>query len=105
MSVGCLISHWAYKPDKETLNGAQIDLLLDREDDAITICEIKYSSEPFVLDKSYAKVLLNKLEAFETQQKKTKQVFLILITPFGLKKNAWSEELIHDTIVLEDLFD
>ena len=41
--------------------GAQVDLLIDRNDDAITICEIKYTDEPFVINKTYALQLQNKL--------------------------------------------
>ena len=44
---------------------------------------------------------MNKLEVFEKQPK---QVFLVLISTFGVKKNTWSEELISDTVTLEDLF-
>lgn len=76
-------------------------MLLDRDDDAITICEIKHSSAHFVIDKSYAKNLMNKLEVFEKQPK---QVFLVFISTFGVKKNTWAEELINDTVTLEDLF-
>ncbi len=102
-TVGCLVSHFTHKAVKDEKDscGVQIDLLLDRDDDAITICEIKHSSVPFIIDKSYAKNLMNKLEVFEKQPK---QVFLVLISTFGVKKNTWSEELISDTVTLEDLF-
>ena len=46
-----------------------MDLLIDREDAAVTICEIKYSSTSFLIDKSYAKNLMNKVEAFEKEPK------------------------------------
>ena len=43
---------WRYVPQKDTaFNGAQIDLLFDRDDDTITICEIKHCDQPFVIDK------------------------------------------------------
>ena len=45
--------------------GAQIDLLFDREDKTITVCEIKYSAQPFIIDKQYAKELLNKIKIFQ----------------------------------------
>lgn len=83
---------------------AQIDLLLDRADGAITICEIKYSKNIYSLDKSYAKKLANRLELFEKQAKPNKQLFLALITTQGLKKGLWSEDLIDQVVTLKDLF-
>ena len=41
-------------------DGAQIDLYIDRNDDAITLCEIKYTNEPFIIDKQYAQELIKK---------------------------------------------
>src|SRR5262249_38225205 len=43
---------WKFVPAKKSQEqGAQIDLLFDRDDDSITICEIKYTQEPFSIDK------------------------------------------------------
>ncbi len=64
----------------------------------------KLTVNPFVIDKSYAKVLLNKLEVFEKQLNMPKQVFIAMISVAGLKKNAWSQELIHGIVTIKDLF-
>ena len=54
-----IATSWRYIPRKKSLdNGAQIDLLFDRMDGAVTICEIKYSAKPFVINKQYAKNLV-----------------------------------------------
>ncbi len=99
------MGNWKYIPKVgENEQGTQIDLLLDRYDKAITICEIKYSSEPFSIDKSYAKNLMNKVEVFQKQTGTQKQIFIALITTMGLKQNLWSEELINDVVELKDLF-
>ena len=59
ISPAAVANAWRYVPKTKTDNsgGAQIDLLFDRLDDAITICEIKYSEKPFVINKQYAKNL------------------------------------------------
>ena len=103
--TGCLVSHWKHhaKPRAKT-SGTQIDLLLDRNDDAITICEIKNSSQPFIIDKNYAKILMNKLAIFQNETKTKKQIFLAIISASGLKKNVWSEELVNQVVELKDLF-
>lgn len=104
-AVGCLIGNWKYIPAHQSKEkGAQIDLLFDRQDGAITVCEIKYSSKIFSLDKDYAKNLLNKMEVFQKQTKTKKQIFLAMIATLGLKRNVWSEDLVHNIIELHDLF-
>lgn len=103
--VGCLLGNWRYIPNKgKEQRGAQIDLLLDRNDNVITICEIKYSNTNFTVDKDYAKELANKVALFQSQTKTKKQIFLAMITVEGLKQNIWSEDLVTNIIALQDLF-
>lgn len=105
LSQTAMPSTWRYVPRKDTNDhGAQIDLLFDRDDDAITICEIKYCDELFVLTKEYYIKLQKKLEIFRKITKTTKQLFVCLITTYGLKKNQYSEELITNIVVFNDLF-
>ena len=72
---------WRFVPKaKETKEeiqqeGAQIDLLFDRLDGAITLCEIKCSDNQFAIDKSYAQELLKKMEVFRKQTRTKKQLF------------------------------
>lgn len=103
--IGCKIGSWQYLSKKGSdSDGVQIDLLFDRQDGTITICEIKYSGQPFVIDKGYAKILMKKLDIFEKHQKTSKQIFLALITTAPLKASLWSEELVHNQVTLEDFF-
>lgn len=103
--TACLVSNWRYIPSSgKNENGAQIDLLIDRADNAITLCEIKYSSQFFLIDKSEGKNIMNKLDVFQRQSQTKKQIFVALITTEGLKKNLWSDELIHHQVILKDLF-
>lgn len=104
--IGCFISHWRYQSSLYNLkeSGAEVDLLLDREDGAITLCEIKYTSHPFFIDKTIAMSLIKKVDVFNEQIKSKKQIFLSMISAAGLKENLWSQELIHGSVSLEDLF-
>lgn len=96
---------WRYVPrTKSKDEGAQIDLLFDRPDNSITICEIKCSDTPFAIDKSYAQELRRKLDVFKKQTRIQKQLFLVMITTFGLKPTLYSEELITDQVTLDALF-
>lgn len=106
LSPTAMPSVWRYVPRKDSNeSGAQIDLLFDRDDDAITICEIKYSSEPFVLTKEYAEKLKQKCEVFKKVTRTKKQLFIVLITTHGIKQNKYSDELISNVVKLEDLFE
>ncbi len=102
------ISSWQCKSDQKIKDsrGAQIDLLIDRNDDAITLCEIKYTEQPFSIDKSYAENLKNKIKMFTEKTKTQKQIFLSFISANGLVSNSYSKELVSGKVVkLEDLFD
>jgi len=84
-------------------SGAQIDLVIDRNDHVINLCEIKYTAEECTIDKDGDRVLRNKIGAFvqETRTKKTIQT--TMITTFGLKQNQYSG-MINTQVVLDDLF-
>ena len=94
-------STW-YSVDKTTK--AQIDLVIDRRDGIINICEMKFSMKPFVIDKKYAEELRHKIETFREQTKTTKSTFLTMITAFGLQKNEHSNAWVQSSISLNELF-
>jgi uncharacterized protein len=105
LSPTAIPNTWRYVPLKNSPEkGAQIDLLFDRDDNAITVCEIKYTERPFVIDKSYAANLINKVEVFKKQTRTKKQIFLAMISANGLKKSVYSEELITGLVALNNLF-
>jgi hypothetical protein len=97
------VSTWRHVADEEG-PGAQIDLLLDRQDRAINICEMKFSSDEFLIDKKYAAELDQKVSVFrrETQTKKT--IFPTLVTTYGARKNEHYLGRIQAEVGMEDLF-
>ena len=98
------IGRWQFIPSKGSKNnGAQIDLVIDRFDKSINICEIKFANEKYVISKSDAKNLVNKINVFESKTKTKKQIFLTMITTMGIKKNIWSEDLVDSEVMLKDL--
>ena len=105
LSSTAIPSPWRYVPSKgENKTGTQIDLLFDRDDDAISICEIKYTDQPFKIDKQYAHNLLNKAKVFQAKTKTTKQIFISIILAGGLQPSMYSEEIITNVVTLDDLF-
>lgn len=98
------VSSSFYKKGTPTEKGVQIDLLIDRNDNVINIIEVKFNNQELTLTKSQAEHLQQKLWAFQTATKTRKQLFLTLITTFGLKHNQHSLGLVHQVLRLEDLF-
>ena len=85
--------------------GVQIDLLIDRADRIINVCEIKFYNSKFTITKSYAQKLRTKTAAFQKMNaNRSKVLFLTMITSFGVKQNSYSTELIQNEITLDDLF-
>ncbi len=105
LDPGSIAGTWRYRPRSKTdEGGAQIDLLFDRPDGTITICEIKCSDKPFAIDKAYAQALLKKMDIFRKQIRTQKQLFLSMVTTFGLQPTMYSEEIVANQVTLDDLF-
>jgi hypothetical protein len=94
-------SSW-YAPDKK--QKAQIDLVIDRRDGIINLCEMKFSIKPFTIEKRYADELKNKIELFREQTSTQKSTFLTMITAFGLQRNEHSNAWVQNSITLNELF-
>ena len=84
--------------------GVQIDLLLDRADKCINVCEIKYCADEFVIDKAYGAELDRKIRLFKEETKTKKTIFLTMITTLGTKKNIHYTGRVMKEVTLEDLF-
>ena len=97
-------SSW-YKAGSNKENGAQIDLLIDRADQCINICEMKFSAKPFTIDKKYAAELQNKLLVFRERTDTRKVLLLTLITTYGLSDNRYRQQLTPAEITMESLFE
>ena len=85
-------------------SGAQIDLVIDRRDQVINLCEMKFSINPFSIDYKYARELRNKIGVFRQETNTRKSVFLTLITTFGLKINKHSAGLVQNDMTMDALF-
>jgi hypothetical protein len=89
----------------EEHSGAQIDLLIDRSDKVINLCEIKYSDGPYTIDKKYMEKLQSKVALFRQLTKTRKGIALTMITSSGLVKNSYSMNSIHSQIIADNLFE
>lgn len=93
-----------YFAGNEDISGFQIDLLIDRKDHIINVCELKFHSASIVMTKTMANALREKLARFQSLSKTQKQVSLIMVTAFGLKQNEHSLGLVEKSISLPAFF-
>lgn len=98
------VSSSFYHKGSDGKRGAQIDLLIDRNDRVINLIEIKFYNELYSIDKNYADNLKNKRKVFKAVTKTNKQLFFSFITTFGIAQNNYSMDLVAQTLTLEDLF-
>jgi len=94
---------WLLKGNKDQ-PGAQIDLLIERADNAINICEIKFYNTPFIINKAYADTLRKKSSVFQHQTKATKNIFITMISTFGTTNNAHKLSIVTNDIIMDDFF-
>jgi uncharacterized protein len=83
---------------------AQIDLVIDRRDHVISICEMKFSINPFIIDKKYADELRTKIAIFKQSTRTPKAVFLTFVTTFGLVRNEHAMSLVQSDFSMDILF-
>ena len=96
------VCSWVCKPE-DNQKGAQIDLIIDRADRTVNLCEIKYYDTPYKITKQHAEELDNKLHAFIHKTATTKSIILTLIATYGIQQNQYSGS-VHSVITLDDLF-
>lgn len=103
LGVASEISSWSKQGNDEE-EGAQIDLLIDRKDKVINICEIKFSSKEYEIKKAYDENLKNKVFVFRESTGTNKTIQINMITTYGVKKNKYSN-LIGKVVSMDDLFE
>lgn len=107
LQIGAIYSEnsgFVFKGD-DFLSGIQIDLLIDRNDQVINICEMKFYQTAFSINKSYAEQLRKKASIFSEVTNTKKQIFLTIITTFGLLENKHSQGLIDNQLTMDILFE
>lgn len=84
--------------------GVQIELLIDRQDFCINVCEIKFSTGKFTINKKYGEELQSKVSIFREATGTSKNLFLTFVTTFGLADNANRLNLVQSEVTMDALF-
>jgi len=101
--VATKVYSWKCGPNDVYSRGAQIDLLIERADRVINVCEVKFSQDKYAITKDYELSLRNKLGQFRTVSKTRKALHLTFISTYGLKHNKYSG-LVTREVTADDLF-
>lgn len=91
------------KTGSDESQGAQIDLLIERSDRVINVCEIKYSELKYTISKDYADNLRNKMSIFAADTATTKTLSLVMITTYGIVQGK-NSGIVNNEVVMDDLF-
>ena len=89
---------------KDGLSGTQIDLLIERSDNTIHLCEIKFLPDELIITKALADNLQNKRAVFNYHTGNKKHIFNTIITTYGLKSNNYSVQNIDQVVTMASLF-
>jgi hypothetical protein len=88
----------------DDFSGIQIDLLIDRNDNTISMCEIKFYNDHFIVSKKESESWRRKKTIFKELTRTKKQIFITLITTYGLTENVNSLGLIDNVVDMDALF-
>ena len=87
----------------ENRKGSQIDLVIERKDGVINLCEMKFYNKEFKVDKDYHLNLMNKVESLSSYNKNKKTIIPTLVTTYGLEKSGYFDDFAN-VISLNDFF-
>ena len=95
------MSSWTGDYDGKKLG--QIDLIIDRRDEVINLCEMKYSLNEYDITPAYLKKLTDRREAFREATRTRKALHLTFVTINGVRHNEqWG--MIQNEVTANELF-
>lgn len=110
LRIGGVLSEvcsWQCRPfedsDGNQHKGTQIDLLIDRRDEVIDVCEMKFSAHEYAITADYDQRLRERLATFRALTGTKKALHFVLVTTYGLSRNAYSGN-VQQVVTLDDLF-
>lgn len=93
---------WSIKGD-ESNSGVQIDMVIDRKDNVVNMCEMKFYNEEFCVNKAYHAILVHRQKLLSEHLSRRKVIHPTLVTTYGLKYNEYSGDF-PKVVTLDDLF-
>lgn len=105
LSIAGMVTQAVSWRGKNLDKSTQVDLLIDRRDHVINLCEIKFSQHKFTITKEYATQLERKMAIFKEDSATQKAIWLTMLTTFGVHENEYSRRLVQKSLTMDALFD
>lgn len=103
--IGTSISTWKCMPDADNeIPGAQIDMLIERSDRIIHLCEMKFSEEEYCISNDYEMRLRRRMGIFKERTKTKQPLVHTFITTFGIGRGKHNS-IVHSEVTMDNLFD
>jgi hypothetical protein len=102
--VGCEVYSWRTRAGSKSERGAQIDLVLERQDGNVNLCEMKFYRTPYEISAEEESKLLNRREAFRTDTGTSANCRITIIAAEGVKPGVHSG-VAQNTLSIDDLLD
>ena len=100
---GILSTEYPCRTTGADSKNSQIDMVIDRSDNVVNLCEIKFYTKPFAIDRKYDVVLRERTQTLIENIQRKKTVHLTFIAAYGLAQNEYSGQ-VQNVVTLDDLF-
>jgi len=100
--VRTAVSSWFQRGD-EKQEGAQVDMLILRDDNIVNLCEMKFAAAPYTIDQEEERKMLHRVEALSATLSQRQTIHLTLVTTYGLAASKHSGK-VQRVVVADDLF-
>lgn len=102
--VGTSVSAWKSKADeKKGIPGFQIDMIIERADRMIHLCEMKFSKDMYAITDTYERKLRERMSYFRMVTKTKKSLLHTFVTTYGVV-NGKHKSIVHSEVTMDDLF-
>lgn len=101
---GVFSQHYPLLIRNEKKAVAQIDMILDRADNVVNLCELKFHSAPFTITKSDDLIFRGRIEALASQLPARKTIHFTMISSFGIVNNPYSG-IVQKELTMDSLFE
>ena len=98
------VSSFLHRKNDKYDKGFQIDLLIDRKDDVLSICEMKFYSDEYRITPEYAKTLHTRREGIRALNSPKKLIEMVFITSFGVVYNEQKMDYVDHDFTMDILF-
>ncbi len=100
---GIQSSVYSWRTPAAADDGAQIDLVIDRADRCVNVCEMKFCREEYEMTEPESRRIEHRLLQFQRYAEQRKSLRLTMITSYGIKRNTYSS-IVQNEVTLADLF-